>query len=82
MGSVAAYFGKTVLREVPEQDFRAALPSLRVGCGDRAVLRAIHFYDDDRRAVQEAQALKAGDFPYFLSAQVRSHASIRPARRA
>ncbi len=67
MGSVAAYFGKTVLREVPEQDFRTALPSLRVGCGDRAVLRALHFYDDDRRAVQEAQALKAGDFPYFLS---------------
>nr|CRY98108.1 hypothetical protein [uncultured prokaryote] len=67
MGSIAAYFGRTVLREVPEEDFRAVLPSLRVCCGDRAVLRAIHFYEDDRRAVQEAQALKEGDFPRFLS---------------
>ncbi len=67
MGAVAAYFGKTHLRDVPEADFRAALPSLRVGCGDRAVLRALHFYDDDRRAVQEAQALKDGDFDRFLA---------------
>ena len=36
-------------------------------CGDRAVLRAIHYYDDDRRAVQEAQALEAGDFDRFLA---------------
>ncbi len=67
MRAVAAYFGKEVLREVPEADFRAALPSLRVGCGDRAVLRALHFYDDDRRAAQEAQALKEGDFTRFLA---------------
>jgi galactokinase len=67
MGSVAAHFGQRFLRDVPEADFRAALPSLRVRCGDRAVLRALHFYDDDRRAVEEAQALAAGDFPRFLS---------------
>lgn len=66
MGAVAAYFGKTVLRDVPEADFRAAIPSLRVGCGDRAVLRSMHFYDDDRRAAAEAQALKEGDFQRFL----------------
>ncbi|MCI9120359.1 MAG: galactokinase [Oscillibacter sp.] len=67
MGQVAAHFGKTVLREVPEADFRAALPALRKACGDRAVLRALHFYDDDRRAVQEAEALERGDFPAFLA---------------
>ena len=67
MGAVAAYFGKTVLRDVPEADFRAAIPSLRVGCGDRAVLRSMHFYDDDRRAAAEAQALKEGDFQRFLA---------------
>lgn len=67
MGAVAAYFGKSVLREVPEEDFRVALPSLRACCGDRAVLRALHFYDDDRRAVQEVQALKTGDFAHFLT---------------
>ena len=67
MGAVAAHFGKAVLREVPEADFRAAIPALRNECGDRAVLRALHFYSDDRRAVQEAQALKAGDFNRFLA---------------
>ena len=66
MGGVAAHFGKTVLREVPEADFRSALPVLRKECGDRAVLRALHFYDDDRRAVEEAQALEEGDFGRFL----------------
>ncbi len=67
MGTVAAHFGKSVLREVPEADFKAAIPSLRVRCGDRAILRALHFYDDDRRAVQEAQALKEGNFEKFLA---------------
>ena len=67
MGAVAAYFDKNVLREVPEADFRAALPVLRQSCGDRAVLRALHFYGDDRRAVQEAQALREGDFGRFLA---------------
>ena len=67
MGAVAAHFGKTVLRDVSEADFRRELTALRAECGDRAVLRAIHFYDDDRRAAQEAQALKDGDFTRFLS---------------
>ena len=67
MGAVAGQFGKKVLREVPEADFRAQLPALRKECGDRAVLRALHFYADDRRAAEEAQALKAGDFPRFLA---------------
>lgn len=66
MGGVAAHFGKTVLREVSETEFRSAIPALRKECGDRAVLRALHFYDDDRRAVEEAQALEEGDFARFL----------------
>ncbi len=67
MGAVAAHFGKRVLREVPEADFRAARPELRRVCGERAVLRAMHFYDDDRRAAQEADALEQGDFARFLA---------------
>ena len=67
MGAAAAHFGKTVLRDVPEEEFKAAIPSLRVRCGDRAVLRALHYYEDDRRAVQEAQALEEGDFARFLA---------------
>ena len=67
MGAVAAYFGKQVLREVREEDFFAAIPSLRVCCGDRAVLRAIHYYEDDRRAAKEAEALAENDFERFLA---------------
>ncbi len=67
MGAVAAHFGKTVLREVPEGEFRAAIPALRAAYGDRAVLRAMHFFDDDKRAAKEAAALKNGDFDYFLA---------------
>ena len=67
MGAVAACFGKKVLRDVPRQHFRSALGVVRRECGDRAVLRAMHYYDDDSRAVQEAQALKDGDFGRFLA---------------
>ena len=67
MRSVAVHFSKQLLREVPEADFRAAIPALRRECGDRAILRALHFYDDDRRAVQEADALEQGDFAGFLT---------------
>lgn len=67
MGAVAAYFGKKFLRDVPEADFRAAIPAVREKCGDRAVLRALHYYDDDRRAIAEADALDDGDFTRFLS---------------
>ena len=67
MGVVAAHFGKNVLREVPEAEFLSAIPALRRSCGDRAVLRAMHFYDDDRAAQDEAAALEAGDFERFLT---------------
>ena len=67
MGSIAAQFGKQFLRDVSETDFRAALPELRAKCGDRAVLRAMHFYADDARAAEEARALKDGDFDRFLA---------------
>ena len=67
MGAVAAQFGKKFLRDVSETDFRAALPELRTKCGDRAVLRAMHFYADDARAAEEARALKDGDFDRFLA---------------
>ncbi len=67
MEAVAACLGGQVLRDIPEAVFRTAIPALRAKCGDRAVLRAFHFYDDDRRAVEEAQALEKGDFDCFLA---------------
>lgn len=67
MGEISAQFGKKYLRDVPEADFRAAIPKLREMCGERAVLRAMHYYADDRRAAEEARALERGDFAGFLA---------------
>lgn len=66
MGETAAFFGKTFLRDVSEAAFLEAIPELRAKCGDRAVLRAMHYYDDDRTAQEEAEALETGDFDRFL----------------
>lgn len=64
---ICACFGKEVLREIQEEDFYAAIPSLRQKCGDRAVMRAIHFYRDNARVPQQVAALRAGNFERFLA---------------
>lgn len=64
--AVSRYFGKEVLREVPEEQFLAALPQIRQTAGDRAVLRAMHFYGENQRAADQAQALREGNFDAFL----------------
>ena len=66
MESVAEQFGKKVLREVDEDEFYKALPKLRKAVGDRAVVRAMHFYNDCRRAGEIYEAIKADDFDRFL----------------
>ena len=67
MGQVASHFGQSVLRQVSREQFDASIISLRHVCGDRAVLRAMHFFDDDLRAVEEADCLRKGDFSGFLA---------------
>ena len=67
MAMVSAWFGKTVLSEVSEEAFFADLPALRKSCGDRAVLRAMHFYGENRRVLQQTEALEQGDFEGFLN---------------
>ena len=64
--AVCGFFGKAVLREVPEDDFIAALSELRSLAGDRAVLRAFHIYSENRRVIAQTQALKRKDFKEFL----------------
>ena len=64
--AVSHHFGKEVLREVPEADFLRELPALRKEAGDRGVLRAFHFYAENQRPADEAQALRDGDFDRFL----------------
>ena len=67
MRAVAACFGKEVLTQVEEAEFYAAIPALRKACGDRAVMRAIHFYQENARVPQQVAALERGDFEGFLN---------------
>ena len=63
---VAEYFGKDVLTQIDEDEFYAAIPALREKCGDRAVLRCVHFYAENKRVPLEVAALEQGDFDAFL----------------
>ena len=64
---VSEFFGKNYLREVEESDFFANIKDLREKCGDRAVLCALHFFADNKRAQDEGKALEQGDFNKFLT---------------
>lgn len=66
MKSIASYFGKNVLKELNENDVLENINSLREKYGDRAVLRAFHFYEENIRVKTAAEALKDHDFNSFL----------------
>jgi galactokinase len=68
MKAVAAFFGKEYLREVDEKQFMSQLKQVREAVkNDRAVLRAIHFFNENRRAQEEVEALEKDDFDTFLN---------------
>ena len=62
-----AYFGKEVLREVSMDDIIENISKLREKCGDRAVLRAIHFINENKRVGKQAEALKSEKIDEFLT---------------
>ncbi|MCF0145437.1 MAG: galactokinase, partial [Eubacterium sp.] len=64
--AVCRYFGEEFLRDVPYNRFVSELPQVRKTAGDRAVLRAMHVYADDKRAVEQAKALRKGRMEDFL----------------
>ena len=64
---ICAHFGKDVLTQIDPADFYAAIPALRETCGDRAVMRAIHFYHENDRVPQQVAALEEGNFDKFLA---------------
>ena len=66
MQEIAGYFGQKVLRKVDRTDFLNAVPELRRKFGDRAVLRAFHFYADNDRVPKQAEALESGKIDEFL----------------
>ena len=72
MCAVAALFGCRFLREVSESDFLAHISVVRERCGDRAALRALHFYAENRRVKEAVDAIRGGDVTAFLDAVKRS----------
>ena len=66
MKQVCAFFGKKVLRQVHRDDFMKAIPQLRKTVSDRAVLRAMHIYQENDRVVKLVRALKNADVEGFL----------------
>lgn len=67
MKAVAAHFGKAVLREIEESALIEAIPALRETVGDRAVLRALHFMNENKRVEKQKDALTRGDLDGFFS---------------
>ena len=64
--NICSFFGCDVLTQIPEEKFVANMAALREKFGDRAVLRAYHFYKENARVPQQVAALRAGDFEKFL----------------
>ena len=72
MKSVAAYFGKSVLREVDEAEFYANISALRESVGDRAILRALHFFGENKRVAAQKAALDNGDLDAYFAQVIAS----------
>ena len=72
MKAVAAALGVSVLRETDEAAVLAALPDLRARLGDRAVLRALHFFEENRRVDAMKAALRGGDLGGYFAGVLAS----------
>lgn len=72
MEAVAAFFGKKVLRELDKETVLSKAADIREKLGERALLRAIHFFDDDARVEKEVAALEQGDFERFKELIIES----------
>jgi galactokinase len=66
MKKIASLLGHDVLRPVTMDDILSNITTLREEAGDRAVLRAMHFVEETKRAGEEARALNSGDLWEFL----------------
>jgi len=71
MRTVAMHFGKEYLREVRTDDFYSNISSLRY-LSDRAVLRTMHFFDDNERVLKQTDALETGDIHSFFELVIES----------
>lgn len=67
MKKVAAFFGREFCSEITEEEVIARLAEVRKYAGDRSVLRALHFFEENKRVEAEVQALKENHFQDFLA---------------
>jgi len=65
MKKVANHFGKEFLRDVDRDTFYSKIKQMKQ-LGSRAILRAIHFFDENERVLKQADALENNDIPRFL----------------
>ena len=75
MKKIAEYFGKTVLREIKREDVIENVQKLREYAGDRAILRALHYFAENERVREMHHALENGDVDGFLDVVNRSGSS-------
>ncbi len=66
MKKVAQYFGREVLAQVTEEEVIDRIQDIRTFAGDRSVLRALHFFEENKRVEAEVTALKENRFEDFL----------------
>ncbi len=66
MRAVAGAMGVSVLRDAKESAVLEAIPRLRAEVGDRAILRALHFFAENRRVTAMVDALQRGDLAQYF----------------
>ena len=72
MCEVAEYFGRRVLREVERSSFVAELGAIRKTASDRAILRAMHFFDENDRVLRQTEALRKKQWEDYRCAMIES----------
>jgi len=72
MKAVAAELGATVLRETSKEELMKNIPVLREKVGDRAILRALHFFAENDRVAEQKSALRSGDLARYFEGVLSS----------
>ncbi len=72
MKKVAEYFGKEVCAEITQEQLMKELAKVRAYAGDRSVMRALHFFEENKRVDEQVNALKNDEFQVFLDSVTAS----------
>ncbi|MEJ5183687.1 MAG: galactokinase family protein [Rectinemataceae bacterium] len=75
MKAVAAQLGASTLADIDKAIFFSSISALRTSCGDRAILRALHFMHETMRPLQMREALEQGNMARYLSLVTESGSS-------